>query len=52
MSEAVSPDMLPLIVGHMAQGAADLPPLLEPENLIQPGEDAAKTVTDDMPLKK
>ena len=52
MSEAVSPDMLPLIVGHMAQGAANLPPLLEPEGLIQPGEDAEKTVTDDMPLKK
>ena len=52
MSEAVSPDMLPLIVGHMAQGAANLPTLLEPVGLIQPGEDAAKTVTDDMPLKK
>jgi HemY protein len=52
MSEAVSPDMLPLIVGHMAQGAADLPPLLKPEDLGQSDQEAAKTFTDHAPLKE
>ena len=52
MSEAVSPDMLPLIVGHMAQGAADLPPLLKPEDLSQPDQKAAKEFTDHAPLKE
>ena len=52
MSEAVSPDMLPLIVGHMAQGAADLPPLLKPEDLGQPDQKAAKEFTDHAPLKE
>jgi HemY protein len=52
MSEAVSPDMLPLIVGHMAQGAADLPPLLKPEDLGQPDQKAAKEFTDHAPLNE
>ena len=52
MSEAVSPDMLPLIVGHMAQGAADLPPLLKPEDLGQPDQRAAKEFTDHAPLNE
>ena len=52
MSEAVSPDMLPLIVGHMAKGAADLPPLLKPEDLGQPDQKAAKEFTDHAPLKE
>ena len=52
MSEAVSPDMLPLIVGHMAQAAEDLPPLLEPEDLSQSDASAAKTSADDAPLKE
>jgi HemY protein len=52
MSEAVSPDMLPLIVGHMAQGAADLPPLLKPEDLGQRDQKAAKEFTDHAPLKE
>jgi hypothetical protein len=44
--------MLPLIVGHMAQGAADLPPLLKPEDLGQSDQEAAKTFTDHAPLKE
>ena len=42
MSEAVSPDMLPLIVGHMARSDEDFPPLLEPEDLSQADASARK----------
>jgi HemY protein len=52
MSEAVSPDMLPLIVGHMAQEAAGLPPRLEPEEVSQRDAGAAKADADDTPLKE
>jgi HemY protein len=52
MSEAVSPDMLPLIVGHMAQEAAGLPPRLEPEEVSQRDAGAAKADADDTPLKQ
>ena len=52
MSEAVSPDMLPLIVGHMARSDEDFPPLLEPEDLSQADASAAKIATDDAPLKE
>lgn len=52
MSEAVSPDMLPLIVGHMARSDEDFPPLLEPEDLSQADASAVKTAADDAPLKE
>ena len=52
MSEAVSPDMLPLIVGHMARSDEDFPPLLEPEDLSQAGASAVKIAADDTPLKE
>ena len=52
MSEAVSPDMLPLIVGHMARSDEDFPPLLEPEDLSQADASAVKIAADDAPLKE
>lgn len=52
MSEAVSPDMLPLIVGHMARSDEDFPPLLEPEDLSQSDASAVKIAADDAPLKE
>ena len=52
MSEAVSPDMLPLIVGHMARSDEDFPPLLEPEDLSQADASAVKIDADDTPLKE
>ena len=52
MSEAVSPDMLPLIVGHMARSDEDFPPLLEPEDLSQADASAVKIAADDTPLKE
>ena len=52
MSEAVSPDMLPLIVGHMARSDEDFPPLLEPEDLSQSDASAVKIAADDTPLKE
>ncbi|MDC1258674.1 heme biosynthesis protein HemY [Planktomarina temperata] len=52
MSEAVSPDMLPLIVGHMARSDEDFPPLLEPEDLSQADANAVKIAADDAPLKE
>ncbi|MDP4064002.1 Lipopolysaccharide assembly protein B [Rhodobacteraceae bacterium IMCC1933] len=52
MSEAVSPDMLPLIVGHMARSDEDFPPLLEPEDLSQADASAAKIAANDAPLKE
>ena len=52
MSEAVSPDMLPLFVGHMARSDEDLPPLLEPEDLSQADASAVKIAADDTPLKE
>ena len=52
MSEAVSPDMLPLIVGHMARSDEDFPPLLEPEDLRQSDASAVKISADDAPLKE
>jgi len=52
MSEAVSPDMLPLIVGHMARSDEDLPPLLEPEDLSQADASDVKIADDDAPLKE
>ena len=52
MSEAVSPDMLPLIVGHMARSNEDFPPLLEPEDLSQSDASAVKIAADDAPLKE
>ena len=52
MSEAVSPDMLPLIVGHMARSDEDFPPLLEPEDLSQADASALKIAADDTPLKE
>ncbi|MDA8830481.1 heme biosynthesis protein HemY [Planktomarina temperata] len=52
MSEAVSPEMLPLIVGHMARSDEDFPPLLEPEDLSQADASAVKIAADDAPLKE
>ncbi|HAV59719.1 heme biosynthesis HemY N-terminal domain-containing protein [uncultured Planktomarina sp.] len=52
MSEAVSPDMLPLIVGHIARSDEDFPPLLEPEDLSQSDASAVKIAADDAPLKE
>ena len=52
MSEAVSPDMLPLIVGHMARSDEDFPSLLEPEDLSQADASAVKIAADDAPLKE
>ncbi len=52
MSEAVSPDMLPLIVGHMARSDEDFPPLLEPEDLSKADASAVKIAADDAPLKE
>jgi HemY protein len=52
MSEAVSPDMLPLIVGHMALSDEDFPPLLEPGDLSQADASAVKIAADDAPLKE
>ena len=52
MSEAVSPDMLPLIVGHMARSDEDFPPLFEPEDLSQADASAVKIAADDTPLKE